>query len=138
MGVLSGLLGPLFNIVDKLVPDKAAAAAQKAQLAQLVQSQEGQEIDDQFKEAIAGLDVVKAEAQGTSWLQRNWRPITMLIFVGLITARVFGYTSPNLSPSEYLELWGLMKLGLGGYVIGRSAEKIVSTAGPALKGVLGK
>ena len=65
--------------------------------------------------------VITAEAQGASWMQRNWRPITMLTFLGLVVADTFGLTEFRLST----EAWDLLKIGLGGYVVGRSAEKIV-------------
>ena len=68
--------------------------------------------------------VVQAEATGESWLQRNWRPLTMVWFSALIGGYWFGYTPDNLSEEAVLSLFGLIKLGLGGYVIGRSAEKI--------------
>lgn len=73
---------------------------------------------------MAAADIVKAEAQGESVLQRNWRPVLMLTFGALIVARWFGWSAPNLSESEYLKLWDIVQLGLGGYVIGRSCEKI--------------
>lgn len=72
--------------------------------------------------------VVTAEAQGESWLQRNWRPLTMIWFGVLIGGHWFGYTPENLSQDEILSLFDLMELGLGGYVIGRSVEKVVKTA----------
>lgn len=72
--------------------------------------------------------VVQAEAQGESWLQRNWRPMTMIWFGVLIGGHWFGFTPQNLSQSEILSLFDLMELGLGGYVIGRSVEKVVKTA----------
>ena len=81
---------------------------------------------------VAQAEIVKAEAASSHWLAANWRPLTMLTFVGLIVARMFGYTAPEISESEYMELWGLVKLGLGGYVIGRSVEKV----GPSLVGKL--
>jgi len=99
------------SIIDKIWPDAGEDAKNKVQL-----------ILTMFQ---AQANIVIAEAQSGSWLTRSWRPLTMLIFVGLITARWFGYSATNLSPQEYLELWGIVKLGLGGYVIGRSAEKIM-------------
>jgi len=71
--------------------------------------------------------VVQAEAQGESWLQRNWRPMTMIWFGVLIGGHWFGFTPQNLSENEILKLFDLMELGLGGYVIGRSVEKVVKT-----------
>lgn len=88
-----------------------------------------EQVNQQMKMQV---DVIKAEANGESFLQRNWRPITMLTFVFIIanTYIVAPYLSllfskelitPELTP----DMWGLLKLGLGGYVLGRSTEKIV-------------
>ena len=82
---------------------------------------------------------IRAEANGESYLQRNWRPLTMLTFVFIIanTYIISPYLSmlfsvklnpPDLTP----EMWELLKLGIGGYVIGRSLEKSVK----AYKGVV--
>ena len=73
-------------------------------------------------------DVVKAEAQGESWLQRNWRPLTMLMFVGLIGAHWLGMTPHTLSDAHVTGVLDIVQIGIGGYVIGRSAEKITRTA----------
>ena len=79
---------------------------------------------------------VQAEAKGESWLQRNWRPLTMIWFSFLVGAYWFGYTPEKLSDAAVLSLFGLIKLGLGGYVIGRSAEKITKEVSGS--GLLGK
>lgn len=78
-------------------------------------------------------EVIKVEAGSDSWLAANWRPMVMVTFAGLIVARWFGWAAPNLSEAEYLKLWDIVEFGLGGYVVGRSAEKIASTVGEALK-----
>jgi len=51
----------------------------------------------------------------------------MLVFVALIVARWLGWSAPNLGEAEVLKLWDIVEIGLGGYVIGRSAEKILPT-----------
>jgi hypothetical protein len=84
-----------------------------------------------MEQAAAG--IVKAEAQSQHWLAANWRPLTMLTFVGLIVARWFGWSAPGLSEAEALALWDIVELGLGGYVIGRSVEKIAPGIVGALK-----
>ncbi len=66
-------------------------------------------------------DVIMSEAQGQSVLQRNWRPITMLTFLILVVLDSFGLLSSPLAP----EAWNLLQMGLGGYVVGRSVEKVV-------------
>jgi len=62
-----------------------------------------------------------AEAQGGSWLQRSWRPITMLTFLVLVVTDALGLLPFRLAG----EAWTLLQLGLGGYVVGRSGEKIM-------------
>jgi hypothetical protein len=81
----------------------------------------------------AAAELIKAEAQGESWLQRNWRPLVMITFTALIVARWLGFAAPNLGPDEVLKLWEIVQLGLGGYVVGRSVEKVMATAADALQ-----
>jgi hypothetical protein len=57
----------------------------------------------------------------------------MLTFGALIVARWMGYAAPGISDAEILKLWSIVELGLGGYVIGRTAEKIVPQVVGALK-----
>ena len=65
-------------------------------------------------------EVILAEASG-NWLQRSWRPIVMLAFSAIVILGAF-IEIPYLSDDS--EFWALLKIGMGGYVIGRSAEKI--------------
>jgi hypothetical protein len=81
----------------------------------------------------AAADIVKTEAASGHWLAANWRPLTMLTFVALVVARWFGWSAPGLSEAEAIKLWDIVQLGLGGYVIGRSAEKVVPAIAEALK-----
>jgi len=69
-------------------------------------------------------DIIIAEAKG-NWLQRSWRPILMLSFGFIVIyvkflAPLFGWTIPELED----KFWNLLQIGIGGYVVGRSAEKI--------------
>lgn len=68
-------------------------------------------------------NVIMAEAQGEGWLQRSWRPITMLTFLVLVVCDCFGLLTFRLSS----EAWVLLQLGLGGYVVSRGGEKIVKS-----------
>lgn len=53
-----------------------------------------------------------------SWLTTNWRPITMLALVGTVVGSlVFGYEVPS-------RMWDIIEFSLGGYVVGRTVEKI--------------
>jgi len=69
-------------------------------------------------------DIIITEAKG-NWIQRSWRPILMMAFGFIVIyvkflAPLLGLTIPELE----IEFWELLKIGIGGYVVGRSAEKI--------------
>jgi len=120
IGLLSGIAAPLlsglFSAVDQVVEDKDQAATLKNNLQTLV-------LQGQMKEVEAAMKIVISEAQGGSWIQRSWRPVTMLTFVALIVARWLGFTAPGITPEVELALFDIIKIGLGGYVVGRSVEK---------------
>ena len=79
-----------------------------------------------LKVAEVKADVLKVELSG-NWLQRSWRPIIMLSFGFIVIYRYFVAPTFSLPMAELPEnFWNLLELGLGGYVIGRSAEKILS------------
>ncbi|MDO8835755.1 MAG: 3TM-type holin [Vicinamibacterales bacterium] len=122
VGEILGILGKVAgSVADRIFPNpehelKRIELQQALQAAVLERSSEIER---------AAAEVVKSEAQGQSWLQRTWRPITMLTFVALIVARWLGWSAPNLGEAEVLKLWDIVEIGLGGYVIGRSAEKVL-------------
>lgn len=124
--MLLDILGIGAKLIDKIIPDKEAADKAKLELLKL--DQEGK-----LTELKAQAQIINTEAASEHWLAANWRPITMLIFVALIVARWFGWAAPNLAEEEYIKLWSIVELGLGGYVIGRSAEKILPKIAEAMK-----
>jgi hypothetical protein len=77
--------------------------------------------------------IINTEAASQHWLAANWRPLLMLTFGALIVARWFGWAAPNLSEAEYLKLWSIVELGIGGYVVGRSVEKVAPAIAASLK-----
>jgi hypothetical protein len=82
---------------------------------------------------MAAADIIKTEAQSENFLAAAWRPIVMLVFTGLIVARWFGWSAPGMSEAEVLKLWSIVEFGLGGYVIGRSVEKIAPSIASAIR-----
>ena len=115
------------DVLDKVIPDPVAQADAKVKLMELAQKGE-------FAEMNARADIIKAEAASESWLAQSWRPIMMLTFGALIVARWLGYAAPGISQEEILKLWSIVELGLGGYVVGRTVEKIVPSITNAFKG----
>ena len=120
------ILPGVFKEVDKAVPDQDLNAKLKASIQTAILS-----ADASALEAQAG--IVGAEAKGESWLQRNWRPVTMMVFVFIVANNyvIAPYAQAIFDRSVSLptppDLWALIKIGLGGYVVGRSAEKCVAS-----------
>ena len=76
-------------------------------------------------------EIIVAEAKG-NWLQRSWRPILMLSFGFIIiyTKFISQLSTQLITPTLEPQFWQLLEIGIGGYVIGRSGEKIVDKLGP--------
>jgi len=117
---VSAIFKPFADLVDNIHTSKE----EKLTLGNALQSMQNQlaskvlELEGLLLQAQS--NIITAEANGESWLQRNWRPITMLTFLVLIVLDSFGMLAFRLAE----DAWDLLKIGLGGYVIGRSAEKI--------------
>jgi hypothetical protein len=75
-------------------------------------------------------NIIIAETKSQSWLARNWRPILMLTITAIIANNYvfFPYASLFTEKVTMLtlpdHLWALLKIGVGGYIVGRSAETV--------------
>ena len=110
--------------VGKIIDDVHTSEEEKAKLKNelfVLQAKLQVEVLEYEKSLLSKqAQIITAEAQGNSWLQRSWRPITMLTFLVLVCLDAFGWLAFRLSD----QAWVLLQIGLGGYVIGRSGEKI--------------
>ena len=131
LGFLTGLVKPATELVDSLHTSDEEKGKIKAQLMKIENEFAGKLLEYETKLLDAQAGVVMAEAKGESWLQRSWRPLSMLTFLVLIICDSFGLLRFRLNE----EAWVLFQLGLGGYVIGRSGEKVVKSAPTMLKGM---
>jgi len=127
--IVSGIFKPITDIVDHLTMsgDDKAKLQQMALQAQINAASAVTNYEQQLLTSQG--DIIKAEANGGSWLQRSWRPITMLTFLALVVADSFGWLKNPLAP----QAWSLLQIGLGGYVIGRSCEKVAPHIATAFK-----
>ncbi len=114
------------KIIDKVFPDANQAAQGKQTLTEMA-------INGELDELAQQAGVIKAEAQGESWLQRSWRPIVMLVFTALIVCRWMGWASPDLSETLDLKLLGIVQLGIGGHIASRGMERVVQSYSSSLK-----
>jgi hypothetical protein len=125
LGAVAPLAKILFSTIEKSVPDKDLQEKLKAQLqTQLLQSN--------TQELQAAAKIIEAEAKA-GWFASSWRPLLMyvLIFI-LVWNYILGpvvkiFTGAVISFELPGDVWGLLQIGLGGYVVGRSAESVART-----------
>lgn len=137
--IATGLVqGPLNKVLDAYVSDlelrrKLAAELEQQFMAHLNKATE------------LGASVVLAETQSEHWLTRSWRPLLMLIFMGFLI--LAGLILPladlvaghpvrfeprwNLLPAGF---WDFLSVGMGGYIGGRSLEKMAGLVFPEKSG----
>lgn len=131
-GGIFGGLGDLVNKVRTAITGvESLSSSDRASIETTLLSLETKLLELQSTVVKAQQSIIVAEAQGGSWLQRNWRPLVMMMFASIICNNyiIYPYLSLFWDKAPLLEtppeLWSLMKLGLSGYVVGRSAEKCV-------------
>ena len=115
----------LFNTVDKAVEDKDLANKLKSDL-------QTQMLQSHTQELTAAAKIIEAEAKA-GWFASSWRPLLMnvLIFI-LVWNYVLGpvilfFFKAVITITLPGDVWTLLQIGLGGYVVGRSAESVART-----------
>lgn len=141
--IVGTLLKPISDLASEFIEDKDKRNEFVARL-------QGKLIDQKTAFMTAARDVIIAETNSKSWMARNWRPLTMLTFVAIIANNyiiapyltVFGV--PNIILEIPPDMWDLIKLGMTGYIVGRTVEETTKglTGGGGLRevarNVLGK
>ena len=112
-----GLVTEVGKVIDNLFTSDEERLNAKNEVFKVLQEQ-------QLKLQQLQTEIILAEANG-NWLQRSWRPILMLSFGFIVIyvkfiAPLFSLPIPPLED----EFWDLLQLGIGGYVVGRSVEKV--------------
>lgn len=134
MNILGALLPGLFRVIEEIVPD----GDKRNELKTMVQLEV---LSHQRTLLEAQSSIIQAEAKSQSWLTRTWRPLTMITFlfivmwrtfIGPLIASIFGLPLESLvlpmEPQIEGQLFTLITVGLGGYVVGRSGEQIARAA----------
>ena len=133
--ILAPILGNVINnnaskVIDNFITDKEEAEVAKREIEREIKL--GLLENQELITKQAG-DIVLAEAKSEHWLTANWRPLLMLVIIAIVAWNylVVGIATTMGLPVMPLELpdqlWNLLTIGVGGYVIGRSGEKIVKT-----------
>ena len=123
LGAVTPIVSALFKTVDKAIDSKE----EREKIKQTIQQQV---LAGEMKELTTASNIILAEAKSESWLARNWRPLLMLIVVLIIANNYLfvPYANAFFNWGIILELpdalWTLLTIGVGGYTVGRSAEKV--------------
>lgn len=121
--IIGTVIGQIIGVIEKAVPDKELQEKIKAEVLLKTLEQSNEEFVQRAK-------IVQAEARSEHWLTASWRPILMLSFTFIIVhnyilapyLQVFFGIHIVLDMPEHF--WNLLTIGVGGYVVGRSAEKV--------------
>ena len=120
-------IGGIFKDIRAAITGKEILDPNK----QLELIQKVNEAEAKFVQAQA--QIISAEAKSEHWITSAWRPVTMLVFTAIIAnnyilvpyVNAFGASVPTLELND--QMWELLKIGIGGYIVGRSAEKVAKT-----------
>ena len=128
---LTLLFPALQRILDKVLPGDTEETKQLRQNAEVELAKIA--LSGELSPLMAQAEIVKAEVSSPNRWTSGWRPTLMYIIIAIIGLNylIFPLISIIFKISLTLELpselWTLMEIGLGGYVVGRSAEKVVQT-----------
>jgi hypothetical protein len=137
MSISIPIVDAVFRVIDKLIPDKEAAAKMKLDTLQLQQAGEFKAIDADLQVMLAQADINKAEAASANAWTSGWRPAVGWVCVtGMawtyVVSPLLGWLSaakgwpipPTIDTFDLLIMLGGM-LGFGGM---RSFERIKGKA----------
>lgn len=122
--LISGAVEPVTNLID----DMHTSTEEKQKLKNAVKQMENS-LNSQMIKAKG--DIIQTEAESEHFLTATWRPITALVFVTIIANNYIlaPYMEAFAGTQVVLEIppqmWELLKLMIGGYVVGRSGEKML-------------
>jgi hypothetical protein len=124
-------LSGIGKIVDELKTTDEERSKAKAAILKVENDLSAKVLEYEANLANAQRDVLVAEAKG-SFLASNWRPILMLVITGILAHKylLFPYLARMFDVPDLLlppELFTLLTVGVGGYIVGRSGEKMVKS-----------
>ena len=140
---INTLIGSVGKIIDKFKHSPAEKAAAHLELGKLHHNMVQESLKFEIEQVKAQASIILTEAK-SGWLSRNWRPMLMLVFMAIIInnfliwpySTELGIVAKELAFPVWMQ--DLLKVGVGGYIGGRSAEKIIPATVAAWKGTTSK
>ena len=123
LDLIAGIFKPAAELIDELHTSDEEKIIQQRRLLEIQAMVLDSSLQYEKELMSAKAEIVTAEAKSEHWITATWRPITMLTFLALAVGDALGWLPNPLRD----EAWMLLQLGLGGYVVGRSAEKVIKT-----------
>ena len=131
ISALLPVLGPLVgDVVKRILPEDKDKRMEGERELNMAIMQNSAAIEQ------AAASVIKAEAESEHVITATWRPVLMLTITAIVgwnflvaplielAVQIFTGNQIPLSIPLPEELWQLLMIGVGGYVCGRSAEKV--------------
>lgn len=134
------MLGFLAKLVAGPIIDKVIGLFSVWQAGKVTEAQMRADVEKAILGTFAEVSksqasVIEAEIKGEDWLQRNWRPCVAIafsiipLFYGLIMPIMvawWGFAPVRIGDILLMEVLKLVAICLGGYIGGRTLEKVVS------------
>ena len=128
--ILGWLSSDLFGTIGKSIDELITSDEERIKLKNEIQQKI---LEQNLNTQKLQTEIINTEGNG-NFLQRSWRPILMLSFGFVVIYTKFIAPCFNLQNVDLeIEFWELLNVGIGGYVIGRSVEKVSESLGKNLK-----
>lgn len=135
LSAITSIFKPAAELIDELHTSEEEKLQAKTRLTELYIGFIGKALDYETKMAESRAKIIEAEAKSENKLTSSWRPITMYTFLAMLVSWWFGVidTPVNASEDVLIEIFGMLKIGIGGYIGSRGVEKVVPKAIAAFK-----
>ena len=90
LSFISSIFQPAVDLVDTLHTSEEEKLTLEREIRKVENAFSGKILDYESKLLESRSAIIQSESTGRSWLQRNWRPITMLTFLILVVCDSFG------------------------------------------------
>lgn len=121
LDLIAGIFKPAAELIDELHTSEEEKLKQQRRLLEIQAMVLDSSLEYEKEMMTSRAEIINSEAKSEHWITATWRPITMLTFLALAVGDSLGLLQTPLRD----EAWTLLQIGLGGYVVGRSAEKVI-------------